>query len=305
MTSSASRERSTREHRGDERELGDDVARRGAVDRVLDRRRRSPSSAATAAGSRPSDEPASAPEPYGEQRPRARPSRASARRRAAAATRAPAGGARAGPAARAAGACGRASARRRAAVGLVDERVDDVEHQAARRARACVAQVHPDERGDLVVARAAGAQLAAEVGARPLDQPALERGVHVLVVEHRQEVAAARRRPRSRSSASTMPASSSSVEQTGAVQDAGVRDASRRCRTAASRQSKCVDCDSACERLRRAAGEPAAPQRDVGRRPPAGVVRHSRSRPASRGPRRCRSARRAPRRAWRTGRRSR
>ncbi|GAA3111009.1 hypothetical protein GCM10020254_66400 [Streptomyces goshikiensis] len=44
-----------------------------------------------------------------------------------------------------------------------------------------VAQVHPEEGGDLVVAGPAGAQLAAEVGAEPLQQAALEGGVHVLV----------------------------------------------------------------------------------------------------------------------------
>lgn len=44
-----------------------------------------------------------------------------------------------------------------------------------------VAQVHPEEGRDLVVAGAARAQLAAEVGAQPLQQAALQRGVHVLV----------------------------------------------------------------------------------------------------------------------------
>ena len=46
-----------------------------------------------------------------------------------------------------------AAGHRHAAVagGLVDERVDDVEHQARDRA-GVVAQVHPEQRGDLVVA---------------------------------------------------------------------------------------------------------------------------------------------------------
>ena len=44
-----------------------------------------------------------------------------------------------------------------------------------------VPQVGPVQRGDLVVARAAGAQLAAEVGPGPVEQAALEGGVHVLV----------------------------------------------------------------------------------------------------------------------------
>ncbi|CAO0837738.1 hypothetical protein SMICM17S_04476 [Streptomyces microflavus] len=44
-----------------------------------------------------------------------------------------------------------------------------------------VAQVHPEEGGDLVVPRPAGPQLAAEVGAEALQQSALQRGVDVLV----------------------------------------------------------------------------------------------------------------------------
>ena len=44
-----------------------------------------------------------------------------------------------------------------------------------------VAQVHPDERGDLVVARTAGPQPSAQFRAGTLHQPAFERGVHVLV----------------------------------------------------------------------------------------------------------------------------
>jgi hypothetical protein len=50
-----------------------------------------------------------------------------------------------------------------------------------------VAQPHPEEGGDLVVARTARAQLAAQLRARPLDQPALQRGVHVLVVGRGRE----------------------------------------------------------------------------------------------------------------------
>ncbi len=51
-----------------------------------------------------------------------------------------------------------------------------------------VAQVEPQVGGDLVVAAAAGAQLAAE-RAEPLQQAALQRGVHVLVGDGRPELA--------------------------------------------------------------------------------------------------------------------
>ena len=44
-----------------------------------------------------------------------------------------------------------------------------------------VEQVHPDERGDLVVAAAARAQRASELGADGLDERAFEGAVHVLV----------------------------------------------------------------------------------------------------------------------------
>jgi hypothetical protein len=47
-------------------------------------------------------------------------------------------------------------------------------------------EVEPEVGGHLVVAGTAGAQLAAQ-GAQPLDQPALERRVHVLVCRGRQE----------------------------------------------------------------------------------------------------------------------
>ena len=61
----------------------------------------------------------------------------------------------------------------------------------ARDDRADVlAQVQPQIGGDLVVAAAAGAQLAAE-GAEPLEQAAFERGVDVLVGDGGAELAVA------------------------------------------------------------------------------------------------------------------
>jgi hypothetical protein len=65
--------------------------------------------------------------------------------------------------------------------GLGDQRVDDVQHTCADPAGS-VAQPHPEQRGHLVVARAPGAELAAQLGAGPFDQAPLQRRVHVLVV---------------------------------------------------------------------------------------------------------------------------
>lgn len=113
-------------------------------------------------------------------------------------------------------------------------------------------QVHPEQGGDLVVAGAARPQPAADIRAGPLDETALERGVDVLVavlgherpaldvdpqpverVEHRLEGGV--------------------VEQARPVQDPGVgAGPARSC--SASRQSKCVDFDSAA---RASAGPPA------------------------------------------------
>ena len=66
-------------------------------------------------------------------------------------------------------------------LGLRDEGVDEAQDVACDRARV-VEQVHPHERRDLVVAAAAGAQLAAELGTDVCDERLLERAVHVLVV---------------------------------------------------------------------------------------------------------------------------
>ena len=52
-----------------------------------------------------------------------------------------------------------------------------------------VAQPEPKQRGHLVVSRPARAQPAAEVVADPVDQPAFQRPVHVLVGDDRQKTA--------------------------------------------------------------------------------------------------------------------
>ena len=66
-------------------------------------------------------------------------------------------------------------------LGLRHDRVDDTQDVARDRARV-IEQVHPHERRDLVVAAAAGAELAAELGSDDADERLLERAVHVLVV---------------------------------------------------------------------------------------------------------------------------
>jgi hypothetical protein len=68
----------------------------------------------------------------------------------------------------------------RVRLGEADERALELGDQAADDP-GVVAQVHPEERRHLVVARAAGPQLAAEVRAELLQQTALQGGVDVLV----------------------------------------------------------------------------------------------------------------------------
>ncbi len=74
------------------------------------------------------------------------------------------------------------------ALGLVDERLLQI-GQGEDHAAGLGAQVEPEVGRHLVVAAAPGAELAAE-RAEPLDQAALQRGVHVLVGRRRREVPA-------------------------------------------------------------------------------------------------------------------
>ena len=122
--------------------------------------------------------------------------------------------------------------------------------------------------------RCASARRAAcrRVRARPLDQPALECGVHVLVVRPGRNAPDARR-PSSASRPPSMPRELVVVEQAGAVQHPRVRPRRQRCRSGASRQSKWSLIDSAASA---SAGPPA-------NRPP-----HSRRRSRSCGCRRSR-----------------
>ena len=65
-------------------------------------------------------------------------------------------------------------------LGLRGYGVDEVDHEIADH-RGMVEEVHPHEGGDLVVATAAGAQAAPEIGAHDREQRGLERTVHVFV----------------------------------------------------------------------------------------------------------------------------
>ena len=73
-------------------------------------------------------------------------------------------------------------------VGLCGERVDEV-HELLPDRGGMVLEVQPHERGDLVVAAASGAELAAELGADDADQCGLEGAVHVLVGVARDDLA--------------------------------------------------------------------------------------------------------------------
>ena len=72
--------------------------------------------------------------------------------------------------------------------GLGGQRRDHVEHTVGDAADR-VTQPHPKQRGHLVVSGTAGPQPAAQVGADPVDQPALERAVHVFVTDQGSEAA--------------------------------------------------------------------------------------------------------------------
>jgi hypothetical protein len=109
----------------------------------------------------------------------------------------------------------------------------------------------------LVVAAAAGAQLAAE-RADPLEQAALQGRVHVLVVGRRPEAAVVHRRAE-RVEGTQQVVELAVGEQAGAVQDTGVRPGGRE----VVRREAPVEVHAhrqPGQGLARPAGEPAAPQ---------------------------------------------
>ena len=103
----------------------------------------------------------------------------------------------------------------------------------------CIAQIHPDQCRNLVVAGAAGAQSAAQLGSDQLDQPPLQRTVHVLVGTNGPERSGGHLRAQ-RVEPSTIAASSSSVSSSARCRAlACARDPATS--YGASLQSKCVD----------------------------------------------------------------
>ena len=175
------------DHRGDERELGDDIATRGRIDGVLGGARESQgvrdvlrveAERAAREGPRPigrdrgSGAPVSQSLEVSHQRPGVCEQVVCEQYRL--------GVLQVGPARhRGIGMRGRLSC----------DRVDELNQQAGDHG-GMVEQIQPHKGGDLVVAAAAGAEPAAQFGAGDLDESALERPVHVLVGLERGELTA-------------------------------------------------------------------------------------------------------------------
>ena len=76
--------------------------------------------------------------------------------------------------------------RRFVSLGLSGNRIDEVD-DVRRDGPGMIEQIEPNERRDLIVAAAPGAELAADLCPRDLDETALERGVHVFLARERKE----------------------------------------------------------------------------------------------------------------------
>ena len=87
-------------------------------------------------------------------------------------------------------------------VGLGTQGSDHLDHVLAQCAD-LPAKVHADERGDLVIAAAAGPQAATQHGADALGQDALQRAVDILIGRCRSQLAAV--------DSSSMPRSAASI----------------------------------------------------------------------------------------------
>ena len=221
---------------------------------------RKPSSLATATGSSGRPEPASAPAPSGLIAARWSQSRSRSRSRSSGCTWASSQWPKV-----TGWACCRwvmpGRGRVDVPLGLLDQRLGQLD-QPGGHAPGVVAQVEPQVGGDLVVAGPAGAQLAAEA-AEPLQQAALQRGVHVLVVDGRAELPGGAGRLQVVQRGQD-PAQLLRVEQAGAGEHPGVRPGAGD----VVRGEPPVELHAhrqPGEGLGGAAGEPAAPQaRPVG-----------------------------------------
>ena len=247
------------DHRGHPHELGDHVARRRRVDRVLggpaepkfcgdgngiQPQRRTGERARTVRRQRRARVPVAQALDVAQQRPHVREQ---ARGRAS-------------RAARAGSACGRAWALRRAPPPARTSASAQAKHERGDLAR-MPAQVHALERGDLVVARPAGAQASAKFRANALDQNALERAVHVLVGVRRQHGARGDVFAQLRRGRRPCGAASSFVSSPAARKRVRVRDRAGKVvvRVAPVEVSGLTQCARGRRRDRRRTGRPTAP----------------------------------------------
>ena len=124
-----------------------------------------------------------------------------------------------------------------------------------------VAQPHPKQRGHLIISRPASPQTTPQVGADPVDQPALQRGMHILVGDQRPETAVGDIFGQA-VQASQQPVALIFGQQPGIEQHLGVRAGGgdvvrRQYPVEMGRPAQCA------QRGGRAVGEPSTPQRTL------------------------------------------